>query len=67
MSDINKVDLTRAAQLAELDDPYDLLALRLLFRALGEVLENERSDRTVVFPDPRRRALMELIWPERGR
>ena len=37
-----------------------------LFRRLGEVLEIQASENTVVFPAPRRRALMKLIWPENG-
>lgn len=35
-----------------------------LFRRLGEVLQISKSDNTVRFPDPRRRALMRIIWPE---
>ena len=37
-----------------------------LFRALGEILAIRMSDKAVHFPDPKRRALMKLIWPERG-
>lgn len=36
-----------------------------LFRKLGEVLQIDRSDNTVAFPDPDKRALMKIIWPER--
>ncbi|MBE0486082.1 hypothetical protein [Marinobacter sp.] len=35
-----------------------------LFQMLGEVIAIQRSDNTIAFPDPRRRALMRLIWPE---
>lgn len=38
-----------------------------LFRMLGEVLEIQRSNRTVLLPNPRRRALDALIWPELAR
>lgn len=37
-----------------------------LFRMLGEVLSISRSDNAIAFPDPKRRALMKIIWPERG-
>ncbi|MEQ5816270.1 hypothetical protein J3362_12215 [Marinobacter sp. NFXS11] len=37
-----------------------------LFRMLGEVLSIARSDNAIAFPDPKRRALMKIIWPERG-
>ncbi|TGN39462.1 hypothetical protein [Marinobacter confluentis] len=36
-----------------------------LFRKLGEVLQIDRSDNTIAFPDPGRRALMKIIWPDR--
>jgi hypothetical protein len=35
-----------------------------LFRRLGEVIQIRRSDNTLAFPDPARRALMKIIWPE---
>lgn len=35
-----------------------------LFRKLGEVLQIEQSDNTLAFPDPGRRALMKIIWPD---
>lgn len=35
-----------------------------LFRRLGEVLQIAESDNTLTFPDPRRRALLRMIWPE---
>lgn len=35
-----------------------------LFRKLGEVLQIDRSDNTIAFPDPERRALMKIIWPD---
>lgn len=35
-----------------------------LFRTLGEVLAIARSDNTIRFPDPKRRALMDIIWPD---
>ena len=38
-----------------------------LFRMLGEVLNIQRCSRTVVLPNPRRRALDALIWPELAR
>lgn len=38
----------------------------VLFRRLGEVLQIQSSDNTLVFPSPRRRALMSLIWPDGG-
>lgn len=38
-----------------------------LFRMLGEVMEIQRSSRTVLLPNPRRRALDALIWPEFAR
>ena len=38
-----------------------------LFRMLGEVLSIARSDNAIAFPDPKRRALMKIIWPEKGR
>jgi hypothetical protein len=37
-----------------------------LFRMLGEVLSIARSDNAIAFPDPKRRALMKIIWPEKG-
>lgn len=37
-----------------------------LFRMLGEVLAIARSDNAIAFPDPKRRALMKIIWPEKG-
>ena len=37
-----------------------------LFRMLGEVLAIGRSDNAIAFPDPKRRALMKIIWPEKG-
>lgn len=37
-----------------------------LFRMLGEVLAISSSDNAVAFPDPKRRALMNIIWPEKG-
>jgi len=37
-----------------------------LFRMLGEVLAIARSDNAIAFPDPKRRALMKIIWAERG-
>ena len=37
---------------------------RPLFRSLYEVLQVLESDNTVPFPDPEKRALMKLIWPE---
>lgn len=36
-----------------------------LFRMLGEVLAIARSDNAIAFPDPKRRALMKIIWPEK--
>lgn len=36
-----------------------------LFRRLGEILQIASADNTLVFRDPRRRAVMKLIWPER--
>jgi len=38
-----------------------------LFRMLGEVLSIARSDNAIAFPDPKRRALMKIIWPEKAR
>ncbi len=38
-----------------------------LFRMLGEVLAICRSDNAITFPDRRRQALMNIIWPEKGR
>lgn len=35
-----------------------------LFRMLGEAIAVQRSENTLAFPDPRRRALMRMIWPE---
>lgn len=35
-----------------------------LFRRLGEVLLIAQADNTLVFRDPKRRAVMKLIWPE---
>jgi len=35
-----------------------------LFRRLGESLLINESENTIRFPDPKRRALMKLIWPE---
>lgn len=37
-----------------------------LFRMLGEILAIAKSDNTTAFPDPKRRALMRIIWPEKG-
>lgn len=36
-----------------------------LFRMLGEVLAIARSDNAISFPDPKRRALTKIIWPEK--
>jgi len=36
-----------------------------LFRMLGEVLTIAGSENAIAFPDPRRRALMKIIWPEK--
>lgn len=38
-----------------------------LFQMLGEVIAMQRSANTIAFPDPRRRALMRLIWPDEQR
>ncbi len=35
-----------------------------LFRSLGEIFQILESDNTLHFPDPRRKALMSLIWPQ---
>ncbi|MFB2763906.1 hypothetical protein ACE062_09935 [Marinobacter shengliensis] len=35
-----------------------------LFQMLEEVIAIQRSDNTIPFPDPRRRSLTRLIWPE---
>ncbi len=35
-----------------------------LFQMLGEAIAVQRSDNTLAFPDPRRCALMRMIWPE---
>ncbi|KPQ28946.1 MAG: hypothetical protein HLUCCX14_08645 [Marinobacter excellens HL-55] len=35
-----------------------------LFQMLGEAIAVQRSENTLAFPDPRRRALMRMIWPE---
>lgn len=35
-----------------------------LFRSLEEVLAIQQSENTITFPDPRRRALMRMIWPK---
>ena len=37
-----------------------------LFRMLGEVLSIASSDNAIAFPDPKRRALIKIIWPEKG-
>ena len=37
-----------------------------VFRMLGEVLAISESENAVVFPDPRRQALMKMIWPEKA-
>lgn len=37
-----------------------------LFRRLGEILAVNEARNAVPFPDPKRQALMKLIWPERG-
>lgn len=37
---------------------------RPLFRSLDEIHRVLASDNTVTFPDPGKRALMKLIWPE---
>ncbi|WP_339847600.1 hypothetical protein [uncultured Halopseudomonas sp.] len=36
-----------------------------LFHTLDEILAIQGSNNTITFPDPRRQALMRLIWPER--
>lgn len=35
-----------------------------LFQSLDEVLAIQQSENTIIFPDPRRRALMRMIWPK---
>lgn len=35
-----------------------------LFRCLGEIVLIAQADNTLVFRDPKRRAVMRLIWPE---
>jgi hypothetical protein len=35
-----------------------------LFQTLEEIMAIQRSDNTITFPDPKRQALMRLIWPE---
>jgi hypothetical protein len=98
---MSRIDLVRQMVEEQLDDPYYLLALRLifppdrvevktdkeisdlyvyperleaiprcihnhidLFRRLGEVLKIRQSDNTIIFPDPGRRAVMDIIWPK---
>lgn len=44
--------------------PRCIVANSELFRCLGEVLLIAQADNTLVFRDPKRRAVMKLIWPE---
>lgn len=37
-----------------------------LFRILGEILTIAYSDNAITFPDPKRQALMKMIWPEQS-
>lgn len=37
-----------------------------LFRILGEILAIAHSENAITFPDPKRRALMAMIWPEKN-